>query len=100
MAAIAQILTHPFALLLDGHVATVEATSDAGLAQQIAVLALTRPGERPLVPGFGMPDPAFQGFEGSALAAGVALWGPDVNLGEVGVVQADEFTQRVQVSFR
>lgn len=97
---IASIISHPFRLARDGSIATVDQTSDAGLAEQIAVLALTRPGERPLVPGFGLPDPTFEGFEPSALAAAVALWGPDVLLDQVTVVQRDDSTQQVEVSFR
>lgn len=100
VAAIAAILSHPFRLALDGTVAKVEQTSDAGAGEQIAVLCLTRPGERPLVPGFGLADPTFDGFQPSALAAALALWGPEVGLEAVDISQLDEATQRVDVSFR
>lgn len=64
------------------------------------MLALTRLGERPLVPAFGMPDPTFAGFESSALAAGVALFGPPVQLERVDVAFVDERTEAVEVKFR
>lgn len=95
----ALILSHPFRLQR-GRVATVEQQSDAGDAEQIAVLCLTRPGERPLVPGYGLPDPAFSGFEPAELAAAVAMWGPDVTLEAVDVAASGEHAQRVEVQFR
>lgn len=61
---------------------------------------MTRPGERPLVPGFGMVDPTFAGFDASALAAGLALWGPPVQLEHVDVTVVDESTEAVAVIFR
>lgn len=100
LAAIAPILSHPFRLTADGRVALVEQASPTADAEQIAVLALTRLGERPLVPGFGMTDPTFAGFERTALAAGLALWGPPVQIERVDVAFTDEHTQAVEVKFR
>lgn len=93
------ILSHPFRLTTEGRVALVEQQSVPGDTEQIAVLALTRLGERPLVPGFGLPDPTFSGFERSQLAAAVALWGPPVQLSRVDVAPVDEHTQVVEVNF-
>lgn len=96
----AQILSHPFRLGSDGRVATVEQTSDAGAAEQLAVLCLTRPGERPLVPAFGLSDPTFAGFDASELAAGVAAWGPAVDVTNVTITAAGDAVQAVEVLFR
>lgn len=68
--------------------------------EQIAVLALTRLGERGLVPGFGMRDPTFAGFEPTSLSAGLALWGPPVQLEGIDAVTVDDHTQAVEVRFR
>lgn len=95
----AQILSHPFRLAGNGSIATVEQDSEGGDAEQLAVLALTRTGERGVVPGFGIADPTFAGFSASEFAAGVAIWGPPVHLGEVVVSPVDESTQRVEVHF-
>lgn len=84
----------------DGRIALVEQASIGADTEQIAVLALTRPGERPLVPGFGMVDPTFAGFEVSNLAAAVALWGPPVQIDTATVTVVDEQTEAVEVIFR
>lgn len=47
-----------------------------------------------------MPDPTFAGFEPTALAAGLALWGPPVQIGNVEIVPVDDATQAVEVTFR
>lgn len=96
----AAILSHPFRLTADGRVATVEQDSDPADIEQIAVLALTRNGERALVPGFGMRDPAFSGFERTELAAALALWGPPVQIATVDITAVDDATQAVEVTFR
>lgn len=100
LAIVAPIISHPFRIGLTGHIATVEQSSDAAGAEQIALLCLTRPGERPLVPGYGLSDPTFEGFQGSELAAAVALWGPDVSIDAVDVRQLSDSVERVQVRYR
>ena len=52
-------LSFPFRLTPTGSVATVEAGSDAEADEAIAVLVLTRIGERRMRPNFGIPDPVF-----------------------------------------
>lgn len=64
------------------------------------MLALTRLNERPLVPGFGMPDPTFDHFERSALISGLALFGPPVTVEQITSGPVDEASQLVEVSFR
>lgn len=54
-----QLIAHPFRLGNDGRVQTYEQDSDAYLAGRIAFVLGCRPGERPLVPAFGVNDPAF-----------------------------------------
>lgn len=95
----ARILSHPFRLTPVGNVVTVEQDSDQADREQIAVLALTIRGERPLVPGFGITDPAFAGFEAGELAAGVATYGPPVRIIEVIEPRTSETEQEVTIHF-
>lgn len=93
-------LSFPFRLLANGAAAAVEQTSDAGMAEKIAQLILTRPGERELVPGFGVPDPVFGGLSAADLRAGVAAYGPPVTITSVTATpQPDGITQAVSVEF-
>jgi hypothetical protein len=95
----AKILSYPFRLQPNGDVAVVEQTSDAGVAEQIAVLILTRAGERPLQPAFGIPDPVFEGLDALDVAAGLALFGPPAEVTGLEVGFADALTQEIDVSF-
>lgn len=90
----ARILSHPFRLVPNGAVATVEQESDQGDAEQIAVLVLTIRGERPLAPGFGVTDPTFGGFAVSEVVAGLTVYGPPRSIVEA-IVRADTDTAQV-----
>lgn len=78
-----RIISHPFRLGPNGSVVTVEQDSEQADIEQVAVLALTVIGERPLTPGFGITDPAFAGVIPAEIAAGVATFGPPVNVSDV-----------------
>jgi hypothetical protein len=93
------ILSHPFRLAPNGHVAVVEQDSDQGRAEQLAVLCLTRIGERDLVPGFGITDPTFAKVEASEIVAGLAAHGPDLVLHDVNTDFEDDSTQLVRIDF-
>jgi phage baseplate assembly protein W len=79
----ARILSYPFRLGAGGTVAVVDQDSDAAQVEQLAVLVLTRTGERGAVPDFGLRDPAFRGVDVSELVGAVARWGPPVRLVDV-----------------
>lgn len=95
----ARILAFPFALTGSGAIATVEQASDDANAQQLAVLLLTRAGERPMVPSFGLTDPAFAGIEPGEVAAGIARFGPPVRLAAIDAAPVDDATVAVEVRF-
>lgn len=95
----ARRLSFPFRLLPNGRAATVEQGSADADRESIAQLVLTRIGERPLLPGFGMPDPAFAGFEPTELTAVVAMFGPTVDIVDVAVSAADDVSQNVDIEF-
>lgn len=93
------ILSHPFRLTPSGQVATVFQDTPEANAEQVAILALTKTGERPLVPAFGITDPAFRRVEPAELAAGVAAYGPPVTLRRVDVRPLNDSTTAVDVEF-
>lgn len=95
----ARILSHPFRLGRTGEAVTVEQDTDPANAEQLAVLVLTRLGERTLVPSFGIPDPAFGELDRGALAAAVELHGPPVSIEALEVAYPTETTQEVTVAF-
>jgi hypothetical protein len=95
----ARIFSHPFQIGANGSVRTVEQTSDEANAQQIAVLALTRYGERPMVPTFGISDPLFDEFRPAELSAGIALFGPPVELTSINVESKEDNTLLIDVRF-
>lgn len=69
-------ISFPFRLTPTGAVATVERGSDAEIDEAIAVLVLTVIGERPMRPGYGVPDPAFAGLYPGDIQVGLDTHGP------------------------
>lgn len=70
------IIAFPFRYAPNGELVTIPDGSDAEINQHIAMLLLTRVGERMLVPQFGIPDPAFAGIDMSDVQAGLNTFGP------------------------
>ena len=93
------LISHPFRLSPDGTVATVLDTSDQYRAEQIAMLVLTRPGERPLVPDLGLLDPTFNGFDDATLQEQVDAFAPPATVVDVDIVVTSDRSQDVTVSF-
>lgn len=93
------LISHPFRLATNGVVATVEQDSDASRAELIAALVLTRIGERPLSPDFGVTDMVGQGLNEGELTAAVSTFGPDVRLADITITPVGQDTQRVTVTF-
>jgi len=93
------LIAYPFRLSPSGSVVTVEEGTDEQYAHELAVAVLTRTGERPLVPDFGIADPVFVGFDAEALRLHIDLFGPPVEIAGVTVKVADMSTQSVVVEF-
>lgn len=87
-----RLLAHPLRLLPNGALTTVEAGTDAAHAQELAALIGTRRGERELVPGFGITDPAFAGLDDAELAAQVDVFGPPVIITNIATTYNDAGT--------
>ena len=95
----ARVLAFPFAITRGGRIATVEQDSEEEITQQLAMLMLTRPDERPLTPGYGMPDPAFEGIDPLLLAAAAEEFGPAVEISDVDAVDRGDGTQDVTIHY-
>jgi hypothetical protein len=83
------LLSHPFRLDTTGAVATVEDDSDDAIAEGVAVLVLTRRGERDLCPDFGCTDQRFEQVDVAEINAGLADYGPAVTVGSVQTFTTD-----------
>ena len=70
----AQHLALPIAVTGSGRLATVEQDSEADLAQCVALLVDTRPGERRAEPGYGVPDPLFGGVDLAEITQAIVTW--------------------------
>lgn len=79
------MLAFPFRVLPNGRVAQVEDDSDESAAQELALLLLTRTGERPLIPDYGTTDPAYDttGATRDDVIAAVSAFVPDVEVVDV-----------------
>lgn len=93
-----RILSHPFRFI-GGRAATVDQASDEGNAEQIAVLILTRRGERMLVPDFGIDDPTFDGVSPTDISLGLTLFGPPVVVEDITTAYPNATTQEVTVHY-
>lgn len=95
----AQVLSHPLRLGPDRGFHKVEQDTDDSLAEQLAVLLLTKQGERPLVPAFGVPDPTFRVLSADEVNLSVSLFGPPVTVDEVDYAIDPEGRAEVTVTY-
>lgn len=68
------LISHPFRLSRNGGIATIDDSEDEYIAERIAIIIATRPGERPMVPLFGTDDPAFDELSLPALQVQMELF--------------------------
>lgn len=95
----ADVWDFPFRLGPNGSVLAVAQDSDRDLENLIAVGVLTRPGEREQCPTFGISDPAFAGWERSALERHLLDFGPDVGVTDVSVARRAGDREEVTVAW-
>lgn len=73
----ARVLTLPLAVTAGGSMSTITQDHPAEIAQSVALLLDTRPGERRTLPDYGLPDQLFgRGFDEALVAEVVAEWEP------------------------
>lgn len=93
----------PFALDVRGSARTVTQDTPADVTQCVAVLAGTRPGERLVVPQYGIDDLSFSTFgevDDATVADAVAEWEPraGISIAREGVAAAARIRLSVEVS--
>lgn len=75
----ADLFVYPFQINPDGSVAKI-AEGDSYYAYELANLILTTPGERSLVPDYGITDPVFNNLNTIELLGKIEMFGPPVNI--------------------
>lgn len=93
------VLAFPFRFNADGTAVKVVQDSEAHHAQQLAALVQTLPGELPLAPQYGTPDPTFDELDPGAIAAAAALFHPTVVINDVAVYVTKTGRIAIQVDF-
>lgn len=86
------ILAFPFRLREDGSAATVVDGTEDAHRQELALLALTRKGERPYVPDYGTSDPVGDLLDVAELNAALGTFGPAIVVDDVEVTYPDDQT--------
>lgn len=90
------VLSHPFRFERNGSAATVREGSVDANAEAVAIVVLTRKGERPMVPTFGVTDPVYRGLDVAEVNAVLSTFGPtDVTVAGVAVDYPTDTTERV-----
>lgn len=93
-----RVLAWPFRFSA-GQAATVEQDSEADLSQQVALVLLTRRGERPLAPAFGLDDPTNRSVDAGEITAAVAAGVPGITVTDVQVRPESASTVKVDVNY-
>lgn len=88
------LISFPFRFAEDGSVAVHDDASDDYYSEEIAAMLLTRPGEREMVPDFGVEDQAYAEFDFDELQTKLSLFNVPVVLDQVtGGAISDEYTE-------
>lgn len=94
-----QLIAHPFRLGNDGRVQTHEQDEDQYLAERIALIMGCRPGERELVPAFGIVDPVFDGLTIASIQNQMAIFEVPVTIVDVQRDDINDSTTSYRVTF-
>lgn len=94
-----RVLSFPIRLDRTGAIAGVEQGSDVWIEECIAQAMLTQPGERDLVPAFGVDDPAFALFQVAALQRHLADFGPEITVTSAEVQESTDGKERVVIDW-
>lgn len=97
---VAQLISFPMRIQSNGRIALVEQDSTNHIGEELAILVLSRPGERDLVPSFGIEDPAFEGgVSQEEISSQVAVFGIPAEITEVHSQPTDDTNVEVLVAF-
>jgi phage baseplate assembly protein W len=95
----AQLISFPFRLNPQGSVVTQDDMSAGYCAGSLAIVLGTQPGEKVMVPLFGINDPAFQSFASQALNVQITMWGIPVDINDVKLVHINDAQQNITISY-
>lgn len=73
------LISYPFRLDKRGFVKTTEDGEDY-YGEELAMLIKTQPGERSLVPDYGIGDPSFSTFDRAELLSQISVFGPPITI--------------------
>lgn len=94
-----QLLSHPFRINARGSAVTADDTSAEYCAQRLTILLGTQPGERIMVPMFGVNDPAFEGFTTQALNIQVSMFRIPVQIENIKRSYLNDAQENVVIQF-
>lgn len=93
------LLSFPFRLSPLGNIVTSDDGSDDCYTEELALLFLTKPGERTLVPLFGLNDPTYGDVDQFEVQIAVENFGPPVRVTNVVGQYVNDSTQQITVSW-
>lgn len=94
------LIAFPFRLTPNGAVAVLEEGTSDYYANELAVLMLTQPEERPLVPEYGMDDQTFNTvYDRQQLEDKVRMFGPPVTITGLDTTYTRDGSQSLTVTF-
>lgn len=91
------MISHPMRRDSTGAVVTVDPHSRSAAAQLALHVIACAHGERPLAPGYGLPDPLASGVSEGGLRAALAICEPEIDLVRVDVTATDPGRVAVRV---
>lgn len=94
-----QLMSFPYRLDKQGKAVTHDDKSEEYCAERLSIIVGTRPGERVMVPTFGVNDPAFEGFTAQALSIQVTQYGLPVEITKVRRSYLNDAQESVVVEF-
>lgn len=74
-------LTIPFTILSDGTASVVQQDTTTEIVQSVGMLVGSRPGERLMVPNYGVADPTFDGLGVQVLKQAAGRWEKRASVG-------------------
>lgn len=93
------LISHPFRLRPNGTVFTVDQESGDADAQQVAMILLTKVGERQAVPGFGVTDYTFSVPDVNQMVGAISLYYPGVTIENIKSVWDNDGHLKMEIEF-
>lgn len=93
------LISFPFRLGPNGSVVTRPDDSSDYYAELLATMVLTKPGERPQVPLYGLNDPTFAELDAQELSYKVDIFGPPVKVTKVSSQYVSAIQQDIRIEF-